>query len=342
MGGHFTRRDLVCAVHNGLCGKWADGPLCEQFAFAVHALEVLKGDRTRGTTWTIAAEDGTRFDVMPDFRFRMHHTVERPDGGFRITATDDSAFRKIGKQLATVADLASTHDEVRRYDFVTPVSAGGPGKRGVLKAALHFVATLTSDRERARAICREFAAVLFSDTEPANVQLVPYELGNDGRDAHRHELLAWVQDEETLVRTKVFNVATYLVRLPRIPLEPTVYRQSTRDGSRTLGRTLAPHFIVDEVLTTPKGFQKAFAERVDALVLLASYKSDIADVLREVVREPLYRMMVGEAARERALNEALRERMRFRDGVLRSWMAKDIVDFAERMIAQLRGPVSAA
>jgi hypothetical protein len=322
--------------HNGKCGKWADEPLCEQFAFAVHALEVLKGDKTRGTTWPIMAEDGTRFNVSADFRYRMRHVVvERPDGGFRITGTEESAFRKIEKNIGQVADFASSYEEVRPYDFTTPVSTAGPGQRGVLKAALHFVAAIASDRERVREVARQYAAVLFSDAEPDNVQVVPYEVGDDGRDPYRHELTAWMGHQGTLVRVKIFNVVTYVVHLPPIPVEPTVYRQFVRDGSRTIGRTLAPHQIVDERLATPEGLQKAFAERVDALVLLGGYKSDAAEILEQVTTESLYRMAVGDAVRAAVLREALRDRFRFREGLLTSWMARDVIDFAGRRIGEL-------
>jgi hypothetical protein len=343
IGGHFKRRDLVCVPHNGMCGTWADEPLCEQFAFAVHALEVLKGDKTRGTTWPIVADDGTRFDVLPDFRHRMRHTVDRPDGGFRITGTEESAFRKIEKNLAKVADFASSHEETRRYDFTTPVSTSGPGQRGVLKAALHFVAAITCDRERAREVALQYASVLFSDAEPANVQVVPYEVGDDGRDPYRHELVAWTEDDQTLVRVKIFNVVTYLVRLPPIPADPTVYRQSTRDGSRMIGRTLVPHLVVDERVASLEGYQTEFAKRVDALVLLAAYKSDVAALLEEVTTEPLYRMTAGEQARGKVLGEALRERFKFRDGHVTSWMMRDVIGFAGRRIAELsRRPAASA
>ncbi len=342
IGGHFKRRNLVCVTHNGFCGTWSDEPLCEQFAFAVHALEVLKGDKTRGTRWPIVAEDGTRFDVSADFRYRMRHVVERSDGGFRITGTEESAFRKLEKNIAKGADFASSYEEVRQYGFTTPVSTSGPGQRGVLKAALHFVAAITSDRERAREVACQYAAVLFSDAEPDNVKVVPYEIGDDGRDPYRHELTAWMGEEGTLVRVKVFNVVTYVVHLPPIPVEPTVYRQNVRDGSHTIQRTLIPHQIVDERLLTPEGFQKAFAERVDALILLGANKSDIAALLEQVTTDPLFRMAVGEVARSDVLSEALRDRFTLRQGMHTSWMMRDYIGFAGRRIAELSRTTASA
>lgn len=178
MGGRFTNCDLICEHHNGLCGQWADDPLCEQFAFAVHALEVLKGDGSRGTTLPAVAQDGTRFDILPDFRFRMRPVVERPDGGFRITATDAGAFRKIEKQISAVANFASSQFEIRGYNFVSPVSTHGPGLRGILKAALHFVVTLTAERDRVRDVCRQMVYKLFADAVPENVSVVPYEIAD--------------------------------------------------------------------------------------------------------------------------------------------------------------------
>lgn len=149
MGGSLSATSTARAITD-YGGKWADDPLCEQFAFAVHALEVLKGDGSRGTTLPIVAQDGTRFDLLPNFRFRMRPTVERPGGGFRITATDASAFPKIEKQISAVADFASGQSEVRSYQFVAPVSTHGSGLRGILKAALHFVVAATTDKRWAK------------------------------------------------------------------------------------------------------------------------------------------------------------------------------------------------
>jgi hypothetical protein len=319
-----------------MCGKWTDKPLCEQFSFAVHALEVLKGDKSRGTTWPIVAEDGTQFDVSADFRYRMRHiVVERPGGGFRITGTEESAFRKLEKNIGQTADFDSSYEEIRPYDFTTPVSTAGPGQRGVLKAALHFVAAITSDRERAREVARQYVDVLFSDAEQDDVKVVPYEIGDDGRHPYRHELTAWTEDDRTLVRIKIFSVVTYVVHLPRIPVEPTVYHQDVRNGSRTVRQTLVPDQAVDERTVAPEGFQKAFAERVDALVLLSAYKSDAAEILEQVTTEVLYRMAVGDAARASVLREGLRDRFKFREGLITSWMARDLTGFAERRIREL-------
>lgn len=84
-----------------------------------------------------------------------------------------------------------------------------------------------------------------------------------------------VQGDETLVQINVFNVVTYVVRLPLVMLEPVVYRQNTKDGSRTISRTLVPNRLVDKAMTTLDGFQGVFAKRVDAIIAVGSYKSDI-------------------------------------------------------------------
>jgi hypothetical protein len=334
IGGRFTRRDLLCTRHNGLCGERADDPLCEQFAFAVHALEVLKGDGRRGTTWHgLVAHDGTRFDVLPNFRFRMQHSVDRPDGGFRITATDPGVFAKLEKQILAIADFASDHVEVRSYDFISEISAHAPGLRGVLKAALHFVAAVATDRERARAVCRELSTTLFSDSMPANVSVVPYEVTDDGREVHRHEIVAWTEGGETLVRVKVFNIVSYLVRLPFIPVGPVVYRQNTQNGSRSLDRTLAPHLVAEASLFTPEGLRREFARRVDAVIAIGAYKSDIVDILDDATRGSAFRMALGPQARADALRAALHERFASRlDAVPPGWVAREVVTFADRRI----------
>lgn len=71
------------------------------------------------------------------------------------------------------------------------------------------------------------------------------------------------------------------------------------------------------------------------MVLLGGYKSDAAEILEQVTTEPLYRMAVGDAARAAVLREALRGRFRFREGLLTSWMARDVIDFAGRRIGEL-------
>lgn len=160
----------------------------------MHALEVLKGDRSRGTTWPLVTENGTRFDVLPDFRFAMHHEVERRDGGFRITGTEESAFRKIETQISAVADFASSYTDVPNYNFVPPVSTRSPGLHGILKTALHFVAAVAPDSDRIRSVCRNFAGTVFSDGEPANVEVSPYGVTDAIADVNRHQIIAWFRE----------------------------------------------------------------------------------------------------------------------------------------------------
>jgi hypothetical protein len=85
IGGHLDSWRLICAEHNVACGKYADGPLCQQFEFAVHCLEVLRGDGVRGTTWRClnAKNDSVSFNVSPDFKYNMRKTkVEKDGDGF--------------------------------------------------------------------------------------------------------------------------------------------------------------------------------------------------------------------------------------------------------------------
>jgi len=262
----------------------------------------------------------------------MHHTVERPDGGFRITATDESVFRKLQRQISAVADVSSSHSEVRKYDFVSLASWDGPHLRGILKAALHFVVTIATNRERAREVSHQMADALFVDAVPDNVSVVPYEIGYDVNDIHVHELTAWNQGDETLVRMRIFNLITYLVRLPLITIEPCFYRQNTQNGTRVIRPTLIPRLITTVESATLDGFREEFGRRVDAVVAVGSYKSDVADHLDAATREMPYRMAVGADARRRVLNNELRERMHLRDGLLTSWMAREVASFAERRI----------
>jgi hypothetical protein len=336
MGGRFTRSDIICAYHNGLCGKWADDPFCEQFAIAIHALEVLKGDGQRGTTLPLIAEDGTKFDSLPDFRFRMHHTVDRDaEGGFLITATDANVHNKLAKQLSAISNHSSTRTEERTYHFSTPFATHGPGMRGVLKAALHFLSTVADDYDRARAICAASSTVIFSDAEPDNVTVVPYDVTDHEREVNRHEMLAWNDQNETLVRVKLFNLVTYLVRLPYLSITPRVYRQNTQDGSRSLRTTLVPHLIVQQEMATAEGFRTEFIRRVDSISNLGAYKSDIADILDEAIKQLPFRTALGYHARTAMLGEALRQRMAFREGPLPNWAAKELIAFSDRRIAEL-------
>lgn len=134
------------------------------------------------------------------------------------------------------------------------------------------------------------------------------------------------------MRVRIFNLVTYLVRLPFVTVKPHVYRQDTRDGSWTIRPTLIPQLVVIAESATPEGYREEFGRRVDAIVTLGAYKSDVTDALDAATKEKSYRMAVGAAARRKALEYELRERMVFRDGVLSSWMARDIVAFAKRRI----------
>jgi hypothetical protein len=336
MGGRFTRSDILCGKHNGLCSKWADTPLCEQFSFAIHALEVRKGDGCRGTTLLLKAEDGTRFDALPDFRFRMHPKVERDDnGGFIITATESGGQKIISKQLSAITDPSTSRTESRNYVFWAPFSTHGPGMRGVLKAALHFVAAIADDYDRAREICQDSSSSLFCEMEPPQVTVVPYDVTDNECDVNRHEMVAWNGDNETFVRVKFFNLITYLVRLPHIALKPRVFRQNTRDGSRTLSLTLAPYLIVRSEMASIDGFRFEFIHRIDAIANLGDYKSDVVNIMDCGVRDLRYRMALGDTQRFDALNEILREKMVFRKGPLPRWAAKELVNFANRRIAEL-------
>ncbi len=186
-----------------------------------------------------------------------------------------------------------------------------------------------------REICQSLASTLFSNDEPANVEVIPYEVMDNGSEATRHELLAWNEGDATLVRVKIFNLVTYLVRLPFVELQPTRYRQDTRTGIKVISATLAPHLIVDASLATPDGYRKEFARRVDAVVAIGSCKSDIVSILDDVLGSSAYRMAIGSEARARILENKLRERFQPRAGVFEPWVAREIVTFGKRRISEM-------
>jgi hypothetical protein len=339
IGGQLRRRTLVCGTHNGRCGEWCDKPLAEQFAFAVHALEVLQRDKkSRGTKWMgLHGEDGTIFDVLSDFRFAMRYpkVTSGDDGSFIVEGTPANDVSAQHEGISAVADLSSTRVEIRPTRFAPLISSRGPGLRGVLKAALHFVALITRDRARASAVCRELASELFSDAEPTRVTQVPYYVGDDRLKFNRVELLAWNQDDETLVRVKLFNVITYCVRLPFIPITPRVFEQNTWDGSTHEEVTQIPELKVYADQATPEGFRREFARRVDAIASLAMYKSDIVDILNGAVNEFSYRSQIEIEARVQWLGDAIREGIRVPTQPTPTWVLREAMAFADRRIAEI-------
>lgn len=86
---------------------------------------------------------------------------------------------------------------------------------------------------------------------------------------------------------------------------------------------------------TPEGYREEFARRVDAVVTLGAYKSDVADILQAAARESSYRMAIGAQMRSEALQHQVRERLTLRDGVVTSWMAREIMAFVGRGIDAL-------
>lgn len=339
IGGRLTSTTLVCGEHNNQCGRWADAPLSQQFEFAIHCLEALKGDGSRGTTWHgLVARDGQRFDMLPDFRARMKQRIERTEeDGLRVFTTHDEGLGKIDRQLSAKYDLAESFT-ITRSDVFRPVcSTRGPGMRGILKAALHFVATQTADAEQARAAARSIADDLFSEAIPTQiVRVQPYDLTRRRGEPHSHELTAWNDGTTTFVLVSIFNIARYLVILPFVALAPTRYRQDTRTGRWKVEQCEVPDppTIDADPERAKQDFAQEYALRIDLIVAVGQSKSDIADIILDAKREQPDFERLSRDEKIAFLESRVRERFTYPLDEIPIWLIGDVQEFTARRILE--------
>jgi hypothetical protein len=333
LGGRFTTETLICGRHNGLCGQWADDPLAKQFEYAIHCLEVLKGDGTRGTTWHgLVAEDGQRFDMLPDFTAKMRPLVEETDeGGKRLVGTHPEWFEKIEKRLSAKYDFTGSFSEIRSNEFRPTCNTHGPGMRGILKAAFHFVATQAAHADEARAAAKVIATALYTDVIPSCVKVQSYDVSKRRGSTHFHELTAWNDGEDTLVLVNVFNIVNYIVVLPYICITPTRYCQAIKTWERVVERCDIPSGKWYGRETGAEDFEKEYALRVDLVVALGQSKSDIADIIRDRAKHSDFDAL-REDEQIAALYDAVKVGFRYPMNRIPPWFLGDVEEFKERRI----------
>ncbi|HEX3465693.1 MAG TPA: hypothetical protein VHS78_16705 [Candidatus Elarobacter sp.] len=334
IGGRLATTTLLCCDHNNLCGRWADDPLSKQFEYAIHCLEARKGDGTRGTTWHgLVAQDGQRFDILADFTARMKQHVETTEtGGKRITTTHPEGLKKIETDLEKAYDFAESFTMIRSDNFRPICKATDDGMRGILKAALHFVAMQTTNEAEARSAATSVAAAIFCDAIPTeHVHLQPYDPTRARGTPHRHTIVAWNEDDVTKALVTIFNIVTYIVILPHVTISPCRYVQDTRSGQWTVAACDVPQGSWYGPERAKEDWQEEYGLRVDLIVALGQSKSHIADIIRDALEEPQFNSFSREQKIE-FLTTQVDERFRYPLERIPIWFLRDVNDFVERRV----------
>ncbi len=346
LGGQLVDDALVCGFHNNRCGARCDDILTKQFEFAVHCLDVLKGDRSRGTTWhnLTAQIDGAVISIRPDRTTSLKPIINRdPVSGLptQIFATERRPLDALQRDLNRLTNppIPTTSETLREDVLDVRLEVGGPATRGVLKTALHFVAHETADREGARRVAAALAEELFSDGPTPRVRFAPYCVDDRWRGHEFHDVLAWSDEIATLVYVNIFNTVPFLVRLPLVALTvPRRFTQDTRTGAFDVTHVDAPLLRWEDAITDATAeTKKEFDERVYRITSVGLNKRYVLAMLERAREdEPAYETLSANARREVLVDAA----KRFQGiGPMTPWMADAVRDFAVRRILVEEGQV---
>jgi hypothetical protein len=311
LGEQLVDSTLICGTHNNRAGEFADDPLAKRFAYAVHCLDVLKCDGTRGTTWHgLPTSDGITIDIRPDRSTRMKTIIKRDNEGLpvHIIGTEHKVIEKIERDLARLPSppIRAAMTETLRDDVLqVEINTGGDSFRGIVKAAFHFGASLTTDRASARAPATTVGPIIFSTTDSvAILRYAPYETSDRKRGHEFHELIAWPFEGGTFVLVKLFNVVTFLVRLNDLAgVSPRRYLQQIRTGERVVESVDAPALSWDQCSDDPTPEWRAELDwRINQVVEVGRCKAEIVKLMEAAKKADGYAALLPDAERQALWN----------------------------------------
>ena len=339
IGGRLKSGELVCGYHNSLCNTFADDPLSRQFQYAVHSLEVLKGNGERGTVLMNmnATNNAAMFEVSSDFVYTIKKAkVEKDVDGYAFRVTSTKRDSRLHESLSRSANMMTSETRTVKYSFNPEHCTHGPGMRGILKAAFHLVAIYAERETDIRNITSCVKPLIFTDKLPSCVRVCPYDAGDSRKDAYFHELVAWCDPiaECTFVRVNVFNIVTYLVTLPFVNINPVRYSQNTKDGKWSAGSTDVPMHTVYESDDMEADFRREYACRVDVVSSLGRCKAEIVDLITQAKKRCQQWDALDVTTKRSYLYGALSEGFQVTGLLMRGWSCKDLKRFADDKVEQ--------
>lgn len=256
LGGRLEA-PILCPNHNRLVGAKADAPMIRQFSPLVHMLDIKRHRGERGATLRGRSDAGEALAVERNGRVRRRKLEAKAVAASGRLKYARGALAKLDELLAAGALEPGNH-RIIAYAEKPPIinyeiDIGADAERGVLKAALHFVASFAADVDLGIAaelfpyvLGEEVSGGKFVRTVPLEERFFPESW------PPRHEIRTYPGDAgETFATVLLFGIYGFQVRLPISTGIPLRYVQPLIDSTAPVleANTVPRNFTWDDHMT---------------------------------------------------------------------------------------------
>ncbi len=234
LGGRLGA-NILCLHHNTLIGGKCDDPMIAQLSPLMFMLGTPRGRGAKFASLQGKSDSGDRLVVRHDWKVERRRIDQKriaPSGKIEFVKGELSKLDELRAQGAFENENGPVIATLEKPPIVNfDVAIADAVHRGVLKIALHFVASFVADVNRAAATA-----------------LLPYILGAEaaiGKHVHslplaemyfpeswppRHDIRTYPVEQETFVTVLLFGVYGFHVRLPIATTRPIRYKQELVDS----------------------------------------------------------------------------------------------------------------
>jgi hypothetical protein len=229
LGGRLYA-NILCVAHNNLVANKCDDPMATQFAPLMFMLGTVRARGVKGASLLGRSDSGERIVVKPNWsvrRRRLESVQKTATGKIKFAR---GALAKLDELKAGGAlddengRIIATLEKPPIVNF--EIAVAQDAERGVLKTALHFLASFVADVDRYVA-----------------TELLPYVLGEKSAGGKyvrtlpleeiyfpeswppRHEIRSYPLGKETYVTVLLFGLHGFQVRLPVASTEALRHKQ---------------------------------------------------------------------------------------------------------------------